>query len=162
MVPSSCPKAVATRSPTFGDLLLTELQCAEDPDLGRPAYGGGRPTSSLHAERLGNRCSVSRRSRGYNGRGRATPIGHRSPAGEQNAALPRARRRRAKNGRKGLGAFLSHSVGAFVPMLGELSQALDRNGANGFMVLRLRVSWSHDAGSCSLVRCVRQNRPKRP
>ena len=39
-----------------------------------------------------------------------------------------------------LGAFLSHLVGAFVPMLGELSQALDRNGANGFMVLRLRVS----------------------
>ena len=67
MVPSSCPKAVATRSPTFGDLLLTELQCAEDPDLGRPAYGGGRPTSSLHAERLGNRCSVLRYHDGHAG-----------------------------------------------------------------------------------------------
>ena len=80
-----------------------------------------------------------RRSRGYNGRGRATPFGHRSPAGEQNAAWPRARRRRAKNGRKGLGAFLSHLVGGFDLMLGLQSQALDGIGANGIMVLRMRV-----------------------
>ena len=152
MVPSSCPKAVATRSSTFGDLLLTELQCAEDPDLGRPAYGGGRPTSSLHAERLGNRCSVSRRSRGYNGRGRATPFGHRGSAGVLAQRLLPARCRRARNGRKGIGAFLSHSVGTFVPTSAVLSQELDRNGANGFMVLRLRVSCLHDAGSCSQAR----------
>ena len=50
------------------------------------------------------------------------------------------RRRRAKNGRKDIGAFLNHLVGAFVPMFGVLSQELDRIGANGFMVLRLRVS----------------------
>ena len=49
-------------------------------------------------------------------------------------------RRRARNGRKGIGAFLNHLVGAFVPMFGVLSQELDRIGANGFMVLRLRVS----------------------
>ena len=55
------------------------------------------------------------------------------------SSSPRGRRRRAKNGPKGLGAFLNRLVGAFVPMLGVLSQELDRIGANGFMVLRLRV-----------------------
>ena len=49
-------------------------------------------------------------------------------------------RRWAKNGREDIGAFLNHLVGAFVPMFGVLSQELDRIGANGFMVLRLRVS----------------------
>ena len=68
----------------------------------------------------------------------------------------------AQNGQKGIGAFLSHLVGAFVPTSAVLSQELNRNGANGFMVLRLRVSCLHDAGSCSLVRSVRQNRSKRP
>ena len=62
--------------------------------------------------------------------------------------LPRGRRRRSKNYRKGLGAFLNRLVGAFVPMLGVLSQELDRIGANGFMVLRMRVQSKHDAGSC--------------
>ena len=62
------------------------------------------------------------------------------------------RRRRAKNGREDIGAFLNHLVGAFVPMFGVLSQELDRIGANGFMVLQLRVSCLHGAGSCRQVR----------
>ena len=70
----------------------------------------------------------------------------------RGTALPRARCRRAQNGRKGIGAFLSHLVGAFVPTSAVLSQELNRNGANGFMVLRLRVSCLHDAGSCSQAR----------
>ena len=64
------------------------------------------------------------------------------------SSSPRGRRRRARNGRKGLGAFLSHAVGCLSTYLGVLSQALDRIGANGFMVLRMRVQSKHDAGSC--------------
>ena len=93
-------------------------------------------------------------------------VGHADATGEVARSLsdiarlpgPRARRttrggrRRARNGRKGLGAFLSHAVGCLSTYLGVLSQALDVIGANGFMVLRLRVSCLHDAGSCRLER----------
>ena len=54
--------------------------------------------------------------------------------------MTRGRRLRARNGRQGLGAFLSHAVGCLSTYLGVLSQALDVIGANGFMVLRLRVT----------------------
>ena len=75
-----------------------------------------------------------------NGRGRALTFGHRRSTAVCGSSTPQRRRRRARNGRKGIGAFLNHLVGAFVPMFGVLSQELDRIGANGFMVLRLRVS----------------------
>ena len=48
-------------------------------------------------------------------------------------------KKEATNDRKGLGTFLSHLVGGFDLMLGHRSQALDRIGANGIMVLRMGV-----------------------
>ena len=68
------------------------------------------------------------------------------------SSTPQRRRRRARNGRKGFGAFLNHAVGGLTTYLGVPSQALDRIGANGFMVVRLRVSCLRDAGSCRLER----------
>ena len=68
------------------------------------------------------------------------------------SSSPRGGRRRARNGRKGLGAFLSHAVGCLSTYLGVLSQARDRIGANGFMVLRMRLPCPMEAGACRLER----------
>ena len=78
-------------------------------------------------------------SQRFIGRGRATTFGHRTSTAARLLIMPEARRRRATNDRKGLGTFLSHLVGGFDLMLGHRSQALNRSGANGFMVLRMRV-----------------------
>ena len=69
---------------------------------------------------------------------------------------PGARRRPAQNGRKGIGTILSYFVHAIDPIMGPGSQKLDRIGANGYMVVRLRVSCWHDAGSCRLQRFARK------
>ena len=82
---------------------------------------------------------ISNGSQRFIGRGRATTFGHRTSTAACLLIMPEARRRRATNDRKGLGTFLSHLVGGFDLMLGHRSQALDRIGANGFMVLRMRV-----------------------
>ena len=91
-------------------------------------------------------------------------VGHADATGEvarslsDIARLPthRARRttrggrRRARNGRQGNGALLNHALPTFDPILGPRSQERSRIGANGIVVLRLRVPCLLDAGSCSL------------
>ena len=86
-----------------------------------------------------HRRRASNGSQRFIGRGRATTFGHRTSTAACLLIMPEARRRRATNDRKGLGTFLSHLVGGFDLMLGHRSQALDRIGANGFMVLRMGV-----------------------
>ena len=100
------------------------------------------------------------RSQRYNGRGRARTFGDRSWLGAAVARPALACVRQVKVGRKGLGAILSHLVPGLDPYLGLRSQALSRIGANGIVVLRLRVE-SKLLGGLWLVRAAtRQSRPK--
>ena len=101
--------------------------------------GPGRQASSWQARWPRHRRRASNGSQRFIGRGRATTFGHRTSTAACLLIMPEARRRRATNDRKGLGTFLSHLVGGFDLMLGHRSQALDRIGANGIMVLRMRV-----------------------
>ena len=106
---------------------------------GRQARISGRQASSRQARWPRHRRRASNGSQRFIGRGRATTFGHRTSTAACLLIMPEARRRRATNDRKGLGTFLSHLVGGFDLMLGHRSQALDRIGANGIMVLRMRV-----------------------
>ena len=72
----------------------------------------------------------------------------------------RARGRRATNDRKALGAIRSHLVATFDLMLGGRSQAFNRIGANGDMVLRMRVPCWPDAGLCRLQPRTRERAKK--
>ena len=90
--------------------------------------------------------------------GRVGTSGHRTSADAVARRSPGARRRPAQNGQKGIGTILSYFVfvHAIDPIMGPGSQKLDRIGPNGYMVVRLRVSCWHDAGSCRLQRVARK------
>ena len=98
-----------------------------------------RPASTAQARRLRDRRRVRYHPSRCIARGRATTSVHRSSASAVAQRLHLARSRQLNFGRKGFGAISSRLVPAIVPILGWLGQELDRIGANGFMVLRLRV-----------------------
>ena len=79
------------------------------------------------------------RSQRYNGRGRARTFGDRSWLGAAVAQSARACVRQVKVDRKDVGMVLRRSVPAIVHTLGRISQGLGRIGANGTMVIRMRV-----------------------
>ena len=100
------------------------------------------------------------RSQRYNGRGRARTFGDRSWLGAAVARSALACVRQVKVDRKDVGMVLKRSVPAIVHTLGRMSQALGRIGANGTMVIRMRVE-SKLLGGLWLVRAAtRQSRPK--
>ena len=103
------------------------------------------------------------RSQQCNGRGRARTFGDRSWLGAAPVAQSaRACVRQVKVDRKDVGMVLRRSVPAIVHTLGRISQGLGRIGANGTMVIRMRVE-SRLLGGLWLVRAsLGQNRPKRP
>ena len=84
-----------------------------------------------------------------------------SSVGAGCSSLPGPFVQRVKVGPEAFGIILSHSVPAIDPILGPRSQERDRIGANGVMVLRLRVPSKALAGSCRLQRRTRQRRERR-
>ena len=92
----------------------------------------------------------------YIGRGRAGTSGHRSSANAVARRSPGAGRRQAQVGQKRIGATLSYFVQAIIPIMGPRSQKLDRIGATGYMVLRMRVPCWRDAASRALQRVARE------
>ena len=67
------------------------------------------------------------------------------------SCAPRHRRRQARNGQKGIGAILNPLVPAIVHIFRGWSQELNRIGATGVMVIRLKVVSNGDAGTCRLL-----------
>ena len=86
-------------------------------------------------------------------RGRTTTSRHRSSADGRAHLFVKPCCRRLRLGGEGLGAFLSCLLRPFGPTLGWLGQKLDRIGATGDMVYRLRVrQWRHPGVLASLAK----------
>ena len=84
-----------------------------------------------------------------------------SSVGAGCSSLPGPFGQRVKVHAEAFGIVPSHSVPAIDPTLGPRSQERDRIGANGVMVIRLRMPSKALAGSCRLQRRTRQRREKR-
>ena len=145
------------RRPHYRRLLLPSKSCHRTRPSGRRQHQVARPASRNPPRRLRDPSRHLCRSSRCNARGRATTLGHRSSAFAVAELFAEPRSRQLNFGRKGFGAISRRLVPAIVPILGWLGQELDRIGANGFMVLRLRVESKRDAGACSLQRRARES-----
>ena len=129
---------------------LPSQQGLETCDSARRRHHVGRPASRLQARRPRDLFSGQSQSARHIGRGRATTSRHRSSASAVAQLFAEPRSRQLNFGRKGFGAISRRLVPAIVPILGWLGHELDRIGANGSMVVRLRVESKRDAGACRL------------
>ena len=77
-----------------------------------------------------------------------------SSVGAGCSSLPGPFRQRVKVDPEAFGIVLSHSVPAIDPTLGPRSQARDRIGANGVMVIRLRMPSMYVHGACRLLQAA--------
>ena len=109
-----------------------------------------RLTSNLQCRWSSIRYRVIIESSGSIERGRTTTPRHRSSADGRAHLFVKPCCRRLRFGGEGLGAFSSSLLRPFGTTLGWLGQKLDRIGATGDMVYRLRVACWRDAGHCRL------------
>ena len=144
--------SVATRLARIITFQLPSQQPRLASDSGRGGSKRDGQTSSLRALRPRRCCPDIVRSQRCIGRGRARTFGDRSWLGAAVAQSARACVRQVKVDRKDVGMVLRRSVPAIVHTLGRISQGLGRIGANGTMVIRMRVACWPDAGSCRLQR----------
>ena len=139
-ISSHLSRFISDKSPPKIESFVERIVATKSPKASRRPRWIDRRRSNLQAVYWRHRRRDSPRSQRYIGRGHARDFGPAISAAPSVSTSLEARRRRLKFGRKGLGAILSHLVPGLDPYLGPRSQALSRIGANGIMVLRLRVA----------------------